>query len=66
LATNLGGPPIQIVAAGGVPITNMYATANATIFTPATGKGGMIATLVSAGKGYPVSLVNDDGTEWTP
>lgn len=36
----------------------------APVFTPDT-KGGMKATVVASG-GWPVILVNADGSEWTP
>lgn len=70
MAANLSGMPIQIVASGGVPVTNMYGVTvqgvqiAAPAFTP-TDKGGMVATVV-AGGGWPVVLINNDGTEWTP
>lgn len=70
MAANLCGPPIQIVAAGGYPVTNMYGVQvqsqqiSTPVFTPGTA-GGLVATVVAAG-GAPVILVNADGTEWTP
>lgn len=64
MAANKCGAPIQIVAASGVPVVNVYgvAAAGAPLFTPTT-TGGMVATVVAA-NGTPVILVNADGTQW--
>lgn len=51
MAANLGGRPVSVVAAGGAPFVRVTA-------------GAPIATPVEAGAGPPITLVNDDGTQW--
>ena len=54
---------VTVVDAGGLPVTNIGAlTGLGTAMTPVDAEG-MPVTLVDAG-GYPVVLVNEDGTVW--
>lgn len=59
--------PVIVVASGGVPIVN---TSRGTPMTPvAASIGGMPATIVDENppnRGFPVHLVNDDLSDWTP
>ncbi len=63
----LQGPPVTVVASGGLPVRNVGGTAVAN-GAPMTvlASGGTPVTVVSSPAGAPVHLLNADGTDWTP
>lgn len=56
------GPPVVVVGAGGIPVTN---TTDDAPFTVSAKGFGIPVTVVDEG-GTPVTLMNEDGTAWEP
>ena len=58
--------PVKIIESGGHPVVHVTGLDRATPGTPVDDPiPGWPITLVPDGQGYPMVLVNDDGTEWS-